>query len=307
VILERAVRRNQRRAAALAIVAALNTWAMLSIIAGVVGWWLFGSGLSAGAVALGGAALGAVTTLCVVLMQLGIKDRTLKILGAVELAAGELPRVEILLSELAIATGTAPVTAALLDDEAPNALAVGVRPSSTTIVVTTGLVEKLTRDELEAVLAAELCAVRRFDTALRTIAVGATSLSGSAYRLFHDGLERGQPWYSRLDWSAWAMVVMTWPTMVAGRAVRRSVLRSFDFGADEMAVAITRHPEALASALRKLRDDRTVVRGLTFRTAPLWFEPIPNDETIPGFEWGRYAYAPTLDERLERVMASASF
>jgi heat shock protein HtpX len=193
------------------------------------------------------------------------------------------------------------VGAALLDDDAPNALAVGLRRSSTTLVVTTGLVEKLTRDELEAVLATQLCAVRRLDTALRTIAVAATSHSGSVYRLFQEGLERGQPWYSRLDWSAWALAAVTWPTMVAGRAVRRSVLRSFDFGADDMAVAITRHPEALVSALRKLRDDPTVVDGLTFRNAPLWFEPIPNDEKIPGFEWGRYAYAPTLDERLDRL------
>jgi Zn-dependent protease with chaperone function len=79
--------------------------------------------------------------------------------------------------------------------------------------------------------------------------------------------------------------------------------RSFDFGADEKAVAVTRHPDALASALRKLRDDPTVVSGLTPRNAPLWFESIPNDDAFPTFEWGRCAYAPTLDERLDRLAA----
>lgn len=66
--------------------------------------------------------------------------------------------------------------------------------------------------------------------------------------------------------------------MLAERLWRRLSLRSFDFGIDEMAVKVTRHPEALVSALRKPRDDRSVVAGLTAQTVPLWFEPIPHDE-----------------------------
>lgn len=145
--------------------------------------------------------------------------------------------------------------------------------------------------------------MRRLDTALRTVTVAATTFTGTLHRVFRSGVERGQRWYSKLDWSAWPMIVLTWPTMVCGRAIRRSVLRSFDFGSDEMALAVTRHPEALGSALRKLRDDPADVAGLTVTTAPSWFEPIPHDDGDRYQELGRYAFAPTLDERLARLDA----
>ncbi|HEY7072747.1 MAG TPA: hypothetical protein VH479_21640 [Acidimicrobiales bacterium] len=60
----------------------------------------------------------------------------------------------------------------------------------------------------------------------------------------------------------------------------------------------------MLSALRKLRDDRSVVDGLVaFHTAPLWFEPLPRDDAYTYQEATRFEYAPTLDERLARVQA----
>lgn len=306
VLLERAIRRNRRRGLALAAAAAVNAWGLTTLVLFAAGA-LFSSqyrprpGPDLDLIAVWSVALGGLATLGVLALAMATRVRTLSLLGAVAIEPGELPRVEILLSQLAVATGTPPVSAALVADEAPNALAVGLRRRRTTIVVTTALVEKLTRDELEAVLAAQMCAVRRLDTAVRTLAVAATSFTGSVHRMVRSDLEPGRPWIERLDWSAWIVTVLTWPSMVCGRAVRRAILRSFDFGSDEMAVAITRHPDALASALRVLRDDPTVVDGLTYNTAPLWFEPIPHDETLRYMESGRFAFAATLDERLDRL------
>lgn len=218
-------------------------------------------------------------------------SRTLARLGAVPLAPGDLPVVQNLLEELAIAVGTRPVQVALLHDEVPNALAVGRHPSDTTVVVTTGLVDSLARDELEGVLAAEMWAVRRLDTALQTIAIACCGNAVGA----HNSL-RGEPWNVRL----WLPVVVTWPLMVFAELLRWSALRHADFGADALAVATTRHPQALRRALVTLRAHPGHVAALERRTAPLWFEPLPHDD-IRAPEVQHLRLGPTLDERIGRL------
>lgn len=302
------MRRNRRRSALLALAGIANAWLVFSLFASIGLWVLVdvlsfnGKGVDAPVLGVFSVALvlGVLPTAAVVAPVLRIRDTTVKGLGAVLPGPGELPRVENLLSELALATGTPTVRAALLADDAPNALAVGLRPRDTTLLVTSGLVEDLTRDELEAVLAALLCSVRRWDTALRTVSVATTSFTGMLYRSSRAEVAGGQHWMYRLNWASWAGVLLTWPSMACGSRVRRSVLRAYDFGADDMAVAVTRHPDALVSALRKLRDDPREVTGLSYRNAPLWFEPVTDDD-IASYELRRQAFAPSLDERIARL------
>jgi heat shock protein HtpX len=221
-----------------------------------------------------------------------IRPRAVFALGGVRIKPGELPRVENLLVELAIAVGAPRVHAALLHDAAPNALAVGYRPKDTTIVVTTGLVEKLTRDELEAVLAVEMCSIRRLDTAMQSVALAAN---------------KGAIWIHRQprdDWKdprSWIWILLTWPSMVVAEFARRRAMRWAGCGADDMAIAVTRHPEALCRSLEKLRDDPTEVALLDELTAPLWFEPVPHDDPDRAREFRSVAVAPTLVQRLERL------
>jgi heat shock protein HtpX len=221
-----------------------------------------------------------------------MRPRAVLALGGVLINPGELPRVENLLVELAIAVGAPPVQAALLDDAAPNALAVGYRPKDTTILITTGLVEKFTRDELEAVLAVEMCSIRRLDTAMQSVALAAN---------------RGAIWFHRQErdeWKdprAWIWILLTWPSMVVAELARSRAMRWAGCGADDMAVAVTRHPEALCRSLEKLRDDPTEVALLDELTAPLWFEPVPHDDPDRAREFRSVAVAPTLAHRLERL------
>ena len=70
------------------------------------------------------------------------------------------------------------------------------------------------------------------------------SFTGSLHRMSVAEVWPGRHWIDRLDWLSWALVALTSPTMVCGRLVRRSVLRAHDFGADEMALTVTRHPDA---------------------------------------------------------------
>ena len=140
--------------------------------------------------------------------------------------------------------------------------------------MTSGLIEKLSRDELEAVLAAEMWAIRRYDTAMQTVTLGLTD-EAAAFVIF--------------------------PTMAVAEILRIRLLRNADFGADTLAVATTRHPDALRRAIEKLRDDPAVVETLSPSTAPLWFEPIPHDDEQRAREFRRIALTPSLDERLAQL------
>src|SRR5262245_33078513 len=201
-------------------------------------------------------------------------ERTLAELGAVPLGPGDLPVVDNLLQELSIATGTPRPAAALVADDAPNALAVGRRPADTTIVVTSGLIEKLSRDELEAVLAAEMWAIRRYDTAMQTVTLGLT---------------------------ADTIAIVIFPTMAVADILRSRLLRNADFGADTLAGATTRHPDALRRAIEKLRADPAVVETLSASTAPLWFEPIPHGGHWSTEDYENLACTPRPADRLAHL------
>jgi heat shock protein HtpX len=296
VLVDEVVRRNRRRIAVMTAIAVANYWVLVSAVVGLVLWGKLGRrevGVPAAAIAGASLATGAVTAAWLVAKELrSMRTRTLDGLGAVEIGPGELPVVENLLHELGIAIGAPPVRAALVADDAPNALAVGCRPEDTTIAVTSGLIQKLTRDELEAVLAAELWAVRRCDTAMQTVTL---ACAGEAIAMHHGYADRWK------DPRSWLWIAVTFPTMVVADILRYRMLRNADFGADALAVATTRHPDALRRAMTKLRADPAVVETLSLSTAPLWFEPIPHSGDWRAEEFEAVALTPSLDERLARL------
>lgn len=318
VVVDEVARRNRRRIAVVTLASVLNHWLSIGVILAIPAVFLAYSGedgqdssLSPRRVLVVTIMTSATLALVWVSTQTGaVRRRVVRAVGGVEVGAAEAPRVHNLMAELAIATGTPPVTLALVDDAAPNAMAVGRRPRETTIVVTSGLVDKLSRDQLEAVLAVEMCAIRRFDTALRSVAMASTAGAFQIHNMLRGDLGPGRSWYERWDWSAWLGVFLTWPTMLFAALIRRSAQRSADFGADEMAIAITRHPEALLSALRTLQGDHTVLAAPRHPVAlapwipsigPSWIKPVPEEEIYVPHEVRALISRPDLQARLERL------
>jgi heat shock protein HtpX len=312
VVVDEVARRNRRRIAVVTFASVLNHWLSIGVILAIPAVFLaYSGGNDHRLILLVTIMISATLAVIWVPTQTGaVRRRVVRAVGGVEVGATEVPRVHNLMAELAIATGTPPVTLALVDDAAPNAMAVGRRPRETTVIVTSGLVDKLSRDQLEAVLAVEMCAIRRFDTALRSVAMASTAGAFQIHNMLRGDLGPGRPWYERWDWSAWLGVFLTWPTMLFGALIRRSAQRSADFGADEMAIAITRHPEALLSALKTLQSDHTVLTAPRHPVAlapwiptigPSWIKPVPEEETYIPHEVRALISRPDLQERLERL------
>ena len=188
-------------------------------------------------------------------------------------------RLYNLVEGLCIAGGLPKPRIYIVDDPAPNAFATGRDPRHAAIAVTTGLLEKMNRVELEGVLAHELSHIRNYDILVSTLAVtlvgGIAILTDTAIRLMWwnggrvrrdgDRNEGNNP----LAFVGFALLIVA---PILAKIMQATISRRRETLADISACQMTRYPPGLISALEKLRDDTTVTHSATTATAHMWIE-----------------------------------
>ncbi len=153
---------------------------------------------------------------------------------------GEFKRVRELLDGLSIAAGVLPPSCAVLRDPAPNCLTIGRKPETAWVVVSTGLVETLTRDELEAVLAYEIGRIAVLEVSLDTAVYACTARVFELWAApFAD--------FGHDSFLLLPFTIITAPLAFGGVLLRRHVLRSRARLSDGLAVRYCRNPAALLS------------------------------------------------------------
>ena len=168
----------------------------------------------------------------------------------------------------------------VVDDPAPNAFATGRDPHHASLAVTTGLLERLDRVQLEGVLAHELSRVKARDTLVSTLAVtlvcGAPLLAGLALRAVRGGeVDGGGRGPGAVALRALEAVLLL-PAPIVAAVLRALVDRERLALADAAAAALTRYPPGLASALDTLRSEGAGVEAASLATAHLWIaDPLP--------------------------------
>ena len=187
-------------------------------------------------------------------------------------------RLHNLVEGLCIAAGLPKPKVYIVDDPAPNAFATGRNPKHAAIAVTTGLLEKMNRVELEGVIAHELSHVRNYDILVSTLAV---TLVGSIALLTNIGMR--MMWWNggrvrregdRDGGNPLALIglVLLIFSPIIAKLMQAAVSRKRETLADVSACQLTRYPPGLISALEKLRDDTTVTHSATTATAHMWIE-----------------------------------
>ena len=196
----------------------------------------------------------------------------------------EFARLHNLVEGLCIAAGLPKPRVYIVDDEAPNAFATGRDPKHAAIAVTTGLLEKMNRVELEGVLAHELSHIKNYDILVSTIAVTLVGfiaiMSDIGIRTLwwgggrsRDDSDRGGGAGSILAIAGFALLILA---PLIAQLMQFAVSRRRESLADISGVELTRYPPGLIAALEKLRDDQTVVHAHSRATAHLWIEqPMP--------------------------------
>jgi heat shock protein HtpX len=194
----------------------------------------------------------------------------------------EFGRLHNLVEGLCIAGGLPKPRIYIVDDPSPNAFATGRDPKHAAIAVTTGLLERLNRVELEGVLAHELSHIKNYDILVSTLAVtmvGVIAIAadmGIRFMWFGMGRNRNNESDSGgggltiiFAFIGFALLILS---PLIGRAMQAAVSRRRETLADVSGVELTRYPPGLISALEKLRDDYTVVGSTSHATAHLWIE-----------------------------------
>jgi heat shock protein HtpX len=190
----------------------------------------------------------------------------------------EAPLLHNVVEEVAIAAGLPKPRVAVVDDPAPNAFATGRDPAHAVVAVTSGLLERMDRDELQAVVAHEMAHVANRDTLMMSVAAataGVIALLGDiAFRVMHRTMREER----RRDGGEILLLPVAVLAPVAAAILKAAISRSREGLADATAVEFTRNPSALRSALGKLAADSTVVRARSRSVAHLWIE-CPLDRT----------------------------
>jgi heat shock protein HtpX len=217
-------------------------------------------------------------------------------------------RLHNLVEGLCIAGGLPKPRVYVINDPAPNAFATGRNPRNAAIAVTTGLLDKMNRVELEGVVAHELSHVKNYDILVMTLAVtlvGAVAIltdialrmmwwNGGRLHRSGDHDDRGNP-------LAIVGLVLLVVAPLLARAMQAAVSRRRETLADVSAVQLTRYPPGLISALEKLQADSTVTHSASMATAHMWIEqPLSgvNDTGRLGFFHKLFDTHPPLAERI---------
>jgi len=200
----------------------------------------------------------------------------------------EYARLHNLVEGLCIAAGLPKPRVYVIDDEAPNAFATGRDPKHAAIAVTTGLLAKMNRVELEGVVAHELSHIKNYDILVSTLAVtmvGVIALVsdfGIRFLWWGGGRRNSNDRDGGGAGAIFAIVgfALLILSPLLAKIMQAAISRRRESLADISGVELTRYPPGLISALEKLRDDQTVVHSGSRATAHLWIEqPIARDES----------------------------
>lgn len=209
---------------------------------------------------------------------------------------------------LAIGAGIPKPKLYVIEDSAPNAFATGRDPDHAVICATTGLLKKLTRSELEGVIAHELSHIRNYDTRLMSVVavlIGMIALLG-------DFLLRASFWGGRRkdnrdnDSGAIFMVlglVFAILSPIIAQLIQLAISRRREFLADAGSVSLTRQPSGLISALKKISKDYEPLEAANKATAHLYIVNPFKGQGHGAVGWfsGLFNTHPPVSERLKAL------
>lgn len=189
----------------------------------------------------------------------------------------EFPFLYNVVEGLAIAAGVPAPKCYVIEDTAPNAFATGRNPEHAVICVTTGLLAKMNRAELEGVVGHEMSHIKNYDIRLMTLTVVMIGIVA----LLSDWILRSFLWGGRIRKSGRdksgagaaliviGLILAVLAPFIAG-LIRMAISRKREFLADASSAMLTRYPPGLASALRKISDDTEPLEAANKATAHLY-------------------------------------
>ena len=235
-----------------------------------------------------------------VIQYFAASSLALSMAGGHQIQKSDNPELYRVVENLAITDGLPMPKVYIVNDPAPNAFATGRKPETASVAVTTGLLEVLDKQELEAVMAHEMGHVQNYDIRVSMIVFGLVVAVGFIADMFlrvafFGGGRRNNNGGNPIM-LVFGLVAMIVAPLVA-TAVQAAVSRQREYLADATSAMTTRNPDALASALEKLDQFGQPMRKQNSTMAHLWIA----DPMKPGFMSKLFSTHPPLADRIERL------
>lgn len=198
----------------------------------------------------------------------------------------------------------------VMEDSAPNAFATGTSPAKAHVVVTRGLLNKLEPIELEGVIAHELSHIANYDIRVMTVTVllvGMVALLSDLFLRFTVWGSGSRPSNQKKGGGSSGLILLAVALLAAilaplvAQTLKFAISRRREYLADASGALLCRHPEALARALEKIRDDREPLEAANKATAHMYiYNPLREHASSLN---GLFDTHPPIDERI-RILRS---
>ncbi len=217
--------------------------------------------------------------------------------GAKKIKKRDNPRLYRTVENLAITEGMPMPKVYIMDDPAMNAFATGRNPKHAIVCATTGLLEALDDNELEGVMAHEMGHVKNYDIRVSMFAFGLVSVVSLIadlilyFTIFGGRREGTHPAFLIAGLAAMILAPL------AAAMIQMSISRRREYLADATGSLTTRHPEALASALKKISSQGSVTRRANSSTAHLFFANPLKKGSVSSL----FSTHPPIDKRVKAL------
>lgn len=212
-------------------------------------------------------------------------------------------QLSVLLENLCIASGLPKPKLYVIEDASPNAFATGRNPEHAVICVTTGLLEKLDKYELEGVLAHEMAHIKNYDILLSTIVsvfVGLVVILSDITSRFAFRGRRSRDKNSRFDLIV-AVIAILFMILspIFATLMQLAISRKREFLADATGVEFTRNPQGLIDALTKISSDTAVPTSISNKaTAHMYISSPLKEKKKKSDLWSTH---PSTERRIEAL------
>ena len=219
--------------------------------------------------------------------------------GAREIQKKDNPRLYNIVDNLAITTGLPMPKVYIIDDSAPNAFATGRDPKHASVAATTGLLDIMNDNEVTAVMAHEMSHVKNYDIRVSMIVFGLVCVIGLisdlAFRMMFYGSRKRDDEGSPVGYFLILIVGLLSPIVAA--IAQMAVSRQREYLADASAVNITRYPEGMINALKKLQSHSQPMKSQNIATEAMYI----NNPLRKGFFSNLFSSHPPIEKRIERL------
>ena len=229
-------------------------------------------------------------------MYYGSSKMVLRMYGAQVVTEREAPELYAMVDRLRQRAGLPMPTLAIAPHAQPNAFATGRNPENAVVAVTEGILQLVSRDELEGVIAHELAHIKNRDMLLQTFTA---TMAGAISNLAHFGLFFGGR--DDEDSNPAAGLLMAILAPIAAMLIQFAISRQREFKADAVGAQISGRPQSLANALRKL--DMAAHR-VPMNVAPA-VAPLAQVNPLAAYGGGiakMFSTHPPTEERVARLM-----